>query len=237
MFKLFTSASKILTKIFSNDKALIEINSSNQSQNHDNSKSKRIKNGNDNSINANNSSVNITYDHSSTNIDKSVQHYQVLNDTETDLIIHARWHSRVVYDVKPVQDVVGTYMVGVPRDPNYVQPSLNICFDEEINKDGGIYFCVAKNLTIKNLRIISIELSLDTCQTSITETRDILGIIDTNSSFVVFGKGFNVGNGNINVVFAFCKDNTNYKQRFSFSATDDSKEFVLKRYDKPENCE
>ena len=97
----------------------------------------------------------------------------------------------------------------------------------------GIYFCITKNNAIKNLRLLSIELLLDTCKTSYSGREDIFAIIDKSSSFVVYGKDYKEGNGTINVVFGFSRDKKDYKQRFCFTVTNDSNEFVQKKYEYP----
>ena len=230
--KLFDYIKNIFSKEEKN-KSFLEVDVSTNSQDKTNSKSKRIKNGDDNSTNI--IGDNTSIDDHSTNIQGdqyNQQNYYLDNDT-TDLIVHARWLYRVPHQIKRVQQGIDSFNVLSPIDPNYIQPTLRITLDDVDDKFHGIYFCITKNNTIKNLRLLSIELFLDTCKTSYSGSEDIFAIIDKSSSFVVYGKDYKEGNGILNVVFGFSKDKKDYKQRFCFTVTNDSNEFVQKKYEYP----
>ena len=230
--KLFNSIKTLFSKD-KKDKATLEVNVSNQSQDKINSKSKRIKNGNDNSINIIGDESKVD-DHSTTvQGDQYNQQNYYLDNESTDLIVHARWLYRVPHEIKRVQNGIDSFNVLSPIDPNYIQPSLRVTLDDVDDQYHGVYFCVTKNVTIKNLRLLSIDLSLDTCQTSFKGNEDVFAIVDKSSSFVVYGKDYKEGKGNIDVVFGFSKDKVDYKQHFCFTVTNDSKEFIQKRYEYP----
>ena len=233
MCKKLLDSIKTLFSKDKKDKATLEVSVSNQSQDKINSKSKRIKNGNDNSVNNIGDEAKVD-DHSTTvQGDQYNQQNYYLDNESADLIVHARWLYRVPHEIKRVPNGIDSFSVLSPIDPNYIQPSLRVTLDDVDDQYHGVYFCVTKNVTIKNLRLLSIDLSLDTCQTSFKGNEDIFAIVDKSSSFVVYGKDYKEGKGNINVVFGFSKDKVDYKQRFCFTVTNDSKEFVQKRYECP----
>ena len=230
--KLFDSIKTFFNKD-KKEKSLLEVNTSSHSQDKINSKSKRIKNGNDNSFNINSDETTVN-DHS-TNVtaDQYNQNNYYLDNESSDLIIHARWLYRVPHEIKRIQNGIDSFSVLSPIDPNYIPPSLRVTLDDVDDEYHGVYFCVTKNMAIKNLRLLSIELSLDTCQTSFKGDKDIFAIVDKSSSFAVYGKDYKEGKGNIDVVFGFSKDKVDYKQRFCFTVTNDSKEFVQPKYEYP----
>ncbi len=225
-----------ITTFFNKDqkeKSLLEVNTSIHSQDKVNSKSKRIKKGNDNSINVIGDDTKVD-DHSTTvQCDQYNQQNYYLDNESSDLIVHARWLYNVPHEIKRVQNEIDSFNVLSPIDPNYIQPSLRVTLDDVDDKYHGVYFCITKNVAIKNLKLLSIELSLDTCQTSFNGNEDVFAIIDKSSSFVVYGKDYKEGNGNINVVFGFSKDKVDYKQRFCFTVMNNSNEFVQKKYEYP----
>lgn len=143
-----------ITTFFNKDqkeKSLLEVNTSIHSQDKVNSKSKRIKKGNDNSINVIGDDTKVD-DHSTTvQCDQYNQQNYYLDNESSDLIVHARWLYNVPHEIKRVQNEIDSFNVLSPIDPNYIQPSLRVTLDDVDDKYHGVYFCITKNVAIKNL--------------------------------------------------------------------------------------
>ena len=76
-------------------------------------------------------------------------------------------------------------------------------------------------------------MKLDVCQYENAEGKSIFGLLDTPKAFLIQCSEFRVGNGEIILIFGFDKQGGHYEQTFTFTATNNGNEFVIKEYMEP----
>lgn len=156
--------------------------------------------------------------------------YYGSNPPLSDLVVAVRWLNLVPHRSHHEKSGIADIYYLEPIDPNYIKPTFNVVFSEQYNERNALYVLVQRNPYIKNLKLKSIKLSLDTCQYESTDCKDLVGLVDTPKAFAVQCSDFRVGSGKIFLTFRFEKEGRHFLQEFVFDALNDSNEFVMREY-------
>lgn len=164
-----------------------------------------------------------------------IQNIQNEERVETDdkFILTARWYYLVPHKIVKENNGIDQLNILKPRDESFVKPSLTLYYDSNRDKYHGVYFLAKCNNAIANLKVERLELVLDTCSCTLNTTKNIFGTIETDKSFVLFESSMNEGEGIVQIDVSYEKNEKTYKQIFSFTASNNSKEFVMSKYSKP----
>ena len=191
------------------------------------SDSKNIKKIKKNRATIDNSQDN-SFNNNGTIIDQSAT--SIYSENSKDLIVHARWNHLVPHKIEHVKNGIDCFNVLMPVEKSFLPAALEIHLENSSNKTNAVYVLLKRNSFIKNIHVKSITIKTDSNMVVVKEYRDLYGLLDKDQSFLIIHDGLCIGECIITIEFGFMIEKRSYKQEFTFIAKNDSKEFVMPKY-------
>lgn len=180
-------------------------------------------------------STNVTGDSNTVNSHNisEINNYYGEESASSDLVVVARWYNRIPYKREPSFDLGVQTISLVPSEPNFIFPTFTVNLSEQCDDKNALYILIQRNSFIKNLKLKAVRMNLDVCKYESTESKSLFGLLNTPKAFLIQCSEFRVGDGEIVLIFGFDKQGKHYEQTFTFTAINNSSEFVIKEYVEP----
>ncbi len=162
---------------------------------------------------------------------------QLNNYVETNnkfIALKMRWYHLVPHKIVEKKNGIDCYSVLEPCDENFVDTRDFINLSDSCNTRHGLYILCKANPNIINFGIENLTITTDKNDLSFELNKNIAGLLDRDTAFVVNHKDLTEGSGEVLITIFYTRNSVKYNQRFIFSAKKDAGEFVLREYNNPE---
>lgn len=158
-----------------------------------------------------------------------------VGEVETpDLVVSARWNHLVPHKIVNERSGIDSFNVLQPVDSTFRRATFSVKLTETYDEHNAIYVLIQRNPYVKNLKLNSISVQLDSGNYQSDNAHRIIGLLDTPKSFTIDSSTIKIGTGEIELCFGFEREGRHYNQNFIFMAKSDSSEFIIREYNEPE---